>query len=231
MRDLYGTGGGEPAYTPPVLFPRIRSAPLGDLRFRYIMKQLLLLQEKGELFVTDLLAQPSATRDDVGLALTGQIIDPQSHLHVRSAEDVPPVLLIHKFKIRCIEGRADTIKYKRAVVKDPRGKVLGSKMGVSEDGETWHQQMVRNVDHWRDWESKEAELPFRDAWVCMSQYGKWCRRADRLELQMKYWIYEEPDHLAHLERLKKAEEEERNPTTKRGSGRPKKGDAATAPTI
>jgi hypothetical protein len=205
VKITYGTGYGEERYVAPVLLPDIRRYQ-GDLQFRYISDELENLKSDGKLFLTDLLAQPSYTRDMVGLALTGQTIDPQSMKHTMASEPMSSSVMSHRVKVRVSKSNPnppDTIAYKRAVVQEPVTRFAGPKLGVSTDGEKYMQRIVKNTNKYVDMMATEAEMPILDAWVCLSQHGRHCRAAKSTRLQSRYWLYEEADHPMYQDKPKR----------------------------
>jgi hypothetical protein len=205
----YGTGGGTwSSEPPPILFPLLDNF-VGDDQYRYIMERLAELAgytrtdggvlertAPSTLFLTDILRGPSKVRDAVGLTLHGRVVDPMSRTH-RSTEDqdfeLTQAVRGTTIKVRCVQGRADTVRFKRGVVNDPRGKQLGQQyqQGVSLDGTSFSPKIPRRVDQWIDYQAKEADLPILDAFICLSRNGVLCRRADSVRLQERYWLFEE----------------------------------------
>jgi hypothetical protein len=190
-RIILGHGGGEPDYIPPTLFAHLRSVPAGELQKQYILDEMVEMIRAGKMSVTDMLAQPGHVRDLVGMSLHNIVIDPDTHTQTTSQVPLPTEVSSYLVKVRVIPGRAETIKYKSAVIKDPRGAKTRGSTAISTDGGRWNTTLAKNVDKWVDYDSTEAEIPLPEAWVCLSQYGRNCRSAKSLRLQMIYWKFEE----------------------------------------
>ena len=205
----YGHGGGAwESEPPPILFPLAKDYT-GDDLYRYVMERLaemagytrdemgaLTRTKPSTLFLTDIFRGPSHIRDTVGLTLHGRVLDPLTRTH-RSTEDQDMELMQAvrgiTAKVRCVQGRADSVRFKRGVVNDPRGRVLGSqyKQGIGVDGATYAGKVPKRVDQWVDYQTKEADLPILDAWICLGQSGAHCRAADSMRLQERLWLFEE----------------------------------------
>jgi hypothetical protein len=196
----YGTGGGADPYIPPNLFPEFyRLSSDRDAQRHYLIDIMEGMAKKRELLITDLLSQPSRIRDKIGRIMKNVTIDPEGRTERPCTEQLPQELAYYKVKIRCIPDRGSgTVKFKRGVVKDPRLRYVGGRVGragmpvrgVGTDGA--YQTSIRpNVDERVDYGTKEVDLDLPEAWICMSQHGKNCRKAASLNAQNRYWLYEE----------------------------------------
>lgn len=191
----YGQSAGEDLGTAELLFRHVRRYA-GDDRHAYVMAELEAMIDAGTLYLTDIFRQPSAVHDAVGLALRGLVRDPET-LTERPAEivneDQRHKVLTHRVRLRCISGRADTIRFKAAVVRAPAAPLGGTRaLGHSEGGDPVFSPKVRPmVDKWVDYQKPEADLPLPEAWVALGRHGAHCRYADSQRLQSRYWLFEE----------------------------------------
>jgi hypothetical protein len=225
-------------YHPPVLFPEIgkfRASPASQRLYVLEMIEHIAGVREGEgelvdpkLCVTDMLAQPSKIRNLCGRIIFGIDLNPGTMREERATKDLDPRVMGYPVSIKCITGRSGTIKFKRGVVDDPRGvgankivNAAGRAMGVSTDENPNSRQMklVRKVDEVVDYNASEAVLGLKDAWICLSQSGEYCRRA-RGRTVKRYWKFQEVDEDGDrmIDYASKAE----TVTEKRGPGRPRK---------
>ena len=190
-----------------------------------------MLSAPSDLCVTDMLAQPSKIRNLVGRIIFGIDINPDSFREERAPRDLHPEVMAHPVRIKCIEGRAEHVKFKRGVVNDPRGagpsliNSQGRPIGTSSsDNQNSIKRLVGKVDERFDFKTNDVVLGLKDAWICLSQHGEYCRAA-RGRLVNKYWLYQEVDDDGDpmIYRHDKAEKAEAaNEPEKRGPGRPRK---------
>lgn len=193
---IYGEGGSEQEYTPPRLFPQLPFL-YGEERMEYIHDEICRMIEEGTLSITAMLAQPALVRDSVGLALKNQYKCHRTNTHKPSTGQLPPEIAGYLVKVRCC-GAAKTVKYKSRVVERTRlarfiagRSQLGIGTADADGNPDFGEKIAPAVPVWIDYESKEAEIPLPEAWVCMSQHGKYCRPAKSTRLQERYWLYEE----------------------------------------
>lgn len=225
------TYGGESLqeYKPPVLFPDIGKYVDSEQQREYVMQMIERMHDDDQLCITDMLAQPSRIRNLCGRIIFGINVNPDSMREERAQRDLKAAVMAHPFKIVCIEGRAESVVFKRGVVSDPRtaGMVYtssgGKEMGVGSmdegAGVSWSRRMVSKVDEIIDYKSPEAVLDLKDAWICLSKYGEYCVRAKNKRMRNTRWRYREvlEDGTRAIDRNKPRPEPE-----KRGPGRPRK---------
>jgi hypothetical protein len=215
----YGTAGGEDMYVPPILFREFDSIRSEQRRRRYVMRELIRMAEEKTLSVTDMLTQKGTKRDMVGMILKNIVIDPRDRVerpakpHDRapsSVTDYPIRIQLHGFKDKDgkplkyrdrdaqrelpVTNRAKTIRFKRDLRPHPddlRAPVKNDRTGVGLDGDNFMPSVEINVEEWVDYGPGPAVLPLWEAWICMSQFGKYCNRAPGISRQMSKWLYEE----------------------------------------
>lgn len=192
------TYGGEElqGYQPPVLFPDIAQYR-GQLRYDYVREMIEFYARTNDLCLTDMLAQPAHIRDLCGMIIKGIEVDPDQRIQRRADRDIDPEVLATKIKIKVIDGRAPSVKFKRGVVAarqrtslvSPSGKPMGVGMD-SGNSVSWSDSARRNVDEVVDYQSTEAVMRLADAWICLSKHGENCFRCPS-QKQSKKWLYRE----------------------------------------
>jgi hypothetical protein len=178
------------------------------------MRRLEEMAENKEIWVTDLIGQSPPIRDAIGRILFNLVIDAETKLE-RGAymhERTKPEVSNYPITIQCVEGRAETIEFRRSVMPHPdlvrknigSGTRLGDRAGLGsttdEKGQHFADTQPINVDENVDYGKKKATMPLYEAWVVMVKMGAHCRPAPQLDKQMTYWRYEEVGHPANVKK-------------------------------
>ena len=128
-------------YTPPVLFPEIGKYMDSGQQRDYVREMMDLYARNKDLCVTDMLAQPAKIRNLCGRIIFGIDINPDSLREERADHDLDPSTMAYPVRIKVIDQRATSVKFKRAVVNargtqslvSPSGKALGVGQGGAAD--------------------------------------------------------------------------------------------------
>lgn len=174
--------GRSDTYSVPELFPQIHRY-VGPRRRQYVEETMVELAKAGTLCVTDLMNQAQPVADLAGQVILGQeIIDHKQKLGKR----VPRELSTYQVRVRSLNG--ETVKWCRDMVP---GAPIQKGRAEYYDGQDKPLAAYRVMEEWVDTEQCDVMLDLPDAWLCLRQTGKFCRRCPREARQAKEWKCEE----------------------------------------
>jgi len=192
-------------------FPDIAAYPSQAAIQNYVLRQLVDLARRGEMFLTELLPSrrqhPGATFA-IGNIIGGQELSASGLL--RPMHSVPRELRDARVTIRSVpflrsvdrrepDGRVvfshmaphvDTVRWSdRRPLADSspekaEARALGLDNLVTGDAATWQTYLV-------DTGKTEISLPMREAWLCLKSAGAYCQPAKRSQTRASLWRFRE----------------------------------------
>jgi hypothetical protein len=160
---------------------------------RYVETVLVRLAKEKDLSITELMNQElQAVADMAGQVILGHIQDPDTG-GMREGAPVPMEVREYRVMVRSIEYEQSF----QEPQKKPTFKM--TKRSIRwQDGVRWAGYRVRgrarlphSEDNIIDTRLEEKELMLQDAWRCLRQGGRYCRRVSGQRLQRRMWYYEE----------------------------------------
>ena len=174
-------------YDVPDLFPDFYRKPTMPARRKAMTAQLVELAERNALYVTDLFQLPHAQKELAGQILLGQGIDdngtPVNH-------PLPPALAKYTVRIRSLFP-GWTISYDMPGQTATGLTLVGdSRFQLQAEAENGGAFNILEKNHVATGKTK-MDLPLPDAWMCLKEHGKYCKRVIREVNRGKYWKCEE----------------------------------------
>jgi len=210
-----------PSYNAPVLFPLWKQYMTTDTELNgYIRDELVKMAEAGTLVITDILQQPGRVWMAAGMAILGQVVNPETKVMTVDQQSIPPQLQTYSITVKSIVRKRTLEKDGQKVEIEECSPIRWKSsqlrprtvMGARGSAKT-NTQMVENtwMEPFVDGEPvTEAELYLRDAWLCLRQGGEFCNHAPREGIRFKKWLYREV----------RAEPLEQSETPEKGTARP-----------
>jgi hypothetical protein len=172
---------GDNYTNPPDLFPQAGQFNNERLLKKYIQRRLIELAREGKLSITDILNQDKRLWQVAGAIILGHTYQSwETRIPITDTSSIPMELRNYTVKIRTINGH-DKIRWKIGMVESDR-EVRGSKP---------ENPTYQMIDQWANIDGNEAELFLSDAWMCLRQFGKFCKVANSASQRKRYWKYEE----------------------------------------